>query len=85
VIPLLVTVCRRGDGLWWHMYVPTVPVVLLLSPLLLLVVLGGVIACLIFHVSVIGALRGTGRVLWALPGSRFDIEYGGSAVRIHIS
>lgn len=85
MIPLLVTVRRRGDGRWWQLYVPVVPVVLLLSPLLLLAVIGGLIACWIFHVSVIGALRGTGRVLWALPGSQFDLEYGGSAVQVHIS
>ena len=85
MIPLLVTVRRRDDGRWWRLYVPVLPLVVLLSPLLVLVLLGGVVACLIYRVSVVGALRGTGRVLWALPGSRFDIEYGCSAVQVHIS
>jgi hypothetical protein len=85
VIPLLVTVQRRDDGRWWRLYVPVVPLAVVLLPLLLLVVLAGVVACVVYRVNVVGALRGTGRVLWALPGSRFDIEYGCSAVQVHIS
>ncbi|GAA3780792.1 hypothetical protein GCM10022225_81450 [Plantactinospora mayteni] len=85
MIPHLVTYRqRRHDGRWLRVYVPVLPVVLLLSPLLLLAVLGGVVACLIFGVSPVGALRGAGRLLWALPGARFEIEQGRMAVLVSV-
>ncbi|TDC20655.1 hypothetical protein E1265_21165 [Streptomyces sp. 8K308] len=85
MIPQLVTVRhRRPDGRWRRLYVPVLPVVLLLSPLLLLAVLGGVIACLIFRIGPVGALRGVGRLLWALPGARFEMEQGRTAVLVSV-
>jgi TRAP-type mannitol/chloroaromatic compound transport system permease large subunit len=85
MIPQLVTVrYRRPDGRRRRLYVPVLPVVLLLSPLLLLAVLGGVIACLATRVSPAGALRGAGQLLWALPGTRFEIEQGRTAVLVSV-
>jgi hypothetical protein len=85
MIPQLVTVrWRRSDGRRHRLWVPVVPVVLVLSPLLLLAVLGGMIACLIFHISPTGALRGVGRVLWSLPGARFEMEQGRAAVLVSV-
>ena len=85
MIPQLVTVRgRRPDGRPLRWYVPVLPVLLVLSPLLLLAVLGGLIACRIFRVSPVGALRGAGQLLWALPGSRFEIEQGRTAVRVSV-
>ena len=85
MIPLLVTVGYRRPGhRWLLLYVPVPLVVLVLSPLLLLAVLGGLVACRFFDVSPLGALRGTGQLLWALPGSRFEIEEGGTAVRVSV-
>jgi hypothetical protein len=52
--------------------------------LLLLAVLGGLVACLVFRVSAVGALRGTGQLLWALPGTRFEIEQGRTAVLVSV-
>jgi hypothetical protein len=69
MIPHLVTVRRRRpDGRWLRLYVPVLPVLLVLSPLLLLAVLAGLVACLATRVSPVGALRGTGQLLCALPG-----------------
>ncbi len=34
--------------------------------------------------SPVGALRGTGHVLWALPGTRFEIEQGRTAVLVSV-
>jgi len=85
MIPLLVTVgYRRQGGRRLRLYIPLVPVVLVLSPLLLLAVLGGLVACVIFRISPVGALRGAGQLLWALPGTRFEIEQGRTAVLVSV-
>jgi hypothetical protein len=85
VIPQLVTVgYRRPAGRWVRLYIPLLPVVLVLSPLLLLAVLGGLIACVIFQISPAGALRGAGRLLWALPGARLELDDGQTAFLIRV-
>jgi hypothetical protein len=87
MIPYLVTVrYRRRDGRWLRLYVPVVPVLLVLSPLLLLAVLAGLVACLVFRlwVSPVGALRGIGQLLLALPGTRFELEDGRMAVLVRV-
>ncbi|MDT0443037.1 hypothetical protein [Streptomyces johnsoniae] len=85
MIPQLVTVrYRRSDGRRRRLYVPVLPVGLVLSPLLLLAVPAGLVACLATRVSPVGALRGTGQLLWALPGTRFEIEYGRTAVLVSV-
>jgi hypothetical protein len=85
VIPQLVTVGhRRRGGRWLRLYVPVVPAALVLSPLLLLAGLAGLVACLIFRVSPAGALRGTGRLLWALPGTRVELDDGHMALLISV-
>jgi hypothetical protein len=85
MIPNLVTVRhRRPDGRWLRLYVPVLPLLLVLSPLLLLAVLGGLVACLATRVSPIGALRGTGQLLCALPGTRIEIDDGRTAVLVSV-
>ena len=85
MIPLLVTVGYRPAGRRWRrLYIPLLPVVLLLSPLLLLAVIGGLVACVIFRISPTGALRGAGRLLWALPGSRLEMDDGQTAFLIRV-
>ncbi|MFC3499467.1 hypothetical protein ACFOOK_00430 [Micromonospora krabiensis] len=85
MMPQLVTVRRRrSDGRSMRLHVPVLPVLLVLSPLLLIAVLGGLVACLATHVSPMGALRGVGRLLWALPGTRVEIEQGRAAVLVSV-
>ncbi|MFV2171624.1 hypothetical protein ACFHW2_02020 [Actinomadura sp. LOL_016] len=85
MIPQLVTVRYRGrGGRRLRLYVPVVPVALVLSPLLALAVAGGLAACVVFRVSPVGALRGVGRLLWALPGTRVGFEQGGSALQVSV-
>jgi hypothetical protein len=88
MIPQLVTVRhRRRNGRWLRLCVPVVPVLLVLSPLLLLAMLAGLVACLVFRVSALDALRalrGTGQLLCALPGTRFEVEQGRTAVLVHV-
>ena len=57
---------------------------LVLSPLLVLAVLVGLVACLATRVSPVCALRGTGQLLWALPGTRIEIEQGRTAVLVTV-
>jgi hypothetical protein len=86
MIPNLVTVGRRRpDGRWRRLYVPVLPVLLVLSPLLLLAVLAGLVACLATRIDPVGALRGTGQLLWALPGTRIEFEQGRMAVLVIVS
>ncbi len=85
MIPSLVTVrYRRDDGRWLRLYVPVLPVLLVLSPLLLLALLAGLVAGAAFGVSPVGALRGTGQLVRALPGTRIEVEDGQTAVLVSI-
>ena len=85
MIPQLVTVRhRRPDGRWRRLYVPVLPVLLVLSPLLPLAVLAGLVACVVYRISLVGALRATGQLLCALPGTRFEIEDGRTAVLVSV-
>ena len=85
MIPHLVTVRhRRPNGRWLRLYVPVLPVLLVLSPLLLLAVLAGLVACLATRVNPVGALRGSGQLLCALPGTRIEIEQGRTVVLVSV-
>jgi hypothetical protein len=85
MIPYLVTVgYRRSNGRWLRLYVPVLPVLLVLSPLLLLAVLAGLVAYRATRVSPVGALRGIGQLLWALPGSRIELDDGQTALLISV-
>ncbi len=85
MIPQLVTVRRRRpNGRWRRLYVPVLPVLLVLSPLLLLAVLVGLVACIATRVSPVGALRGTGQLLWSLPGTQVEVQQGHLAVLVSV-
>ena len=84
ILQLVTVRHRRPDGRWLRLYVPVLPVLLGLSPLLLLAVLAGLAACLAFRISPVGALRGAGQLLWALPGTRFEIEEGRTALLVSV-
>lgn len=85
MIPHLVTVrVRRSNGRRLRLYVPVLPVLLVLSPLLLLAVLAGLVACLATGVSPVWTLRGIGQLLCALPGTRFEMEQGPTAVLVSV-
>lgn len=85
MIPQLVTVgWRRPDGRWRRLHVPVLPILLVLSPPLLVAVLGGLIVGVFFDVSPMGALRGAGRLVCALPGTRFELEQGRTGVLVSV-
>ncbi|GLW96676.1 hypothetical protein [Microtetraspora sp. NBRC 16547] len=84
-MPQLLTVrVKRRDGRPIRIWVPVLPVVLVLSPVVVLAVLGAAVACLVYRIDVVRAL-GTGwRIVSALPGTRFDIEQGRTGVLVAI-
>ncbi|MET8357393.1 hypothetical protein [Micromonospora sp. NPDC005171] len=57
---------------------------LLLFPVLVLVALAAIVACLVFRIGVVRALGAGWRVIAALPGARFDIEHCRTAVLVAI-
>ncbi|WP_428964801.1 hypothetical protein [Micromonospora fluostatini] len=84
-MPQLVAVrCTRAHGRPLRIWVPVLPVVLVLSPVLLLAVLAAAVACLVYRISVVRALGAGWGVVSALPGTRIDIEHGRTAVLVTI-
>jgi hypothetical protein len=86
MMPQLVTVRvhdgqRRPIRLW----VPLLPVIIVLSPLLLVAVLVAVVGCLIYRIHPLRALRATWSVLSALRGVRLDIHQGRTTVYVNIA
>ncbi|WP_433729413.1 hypothetical protein ACQP2Y_17370 [Actinoplanes sp. CA-051413] len=84
-MPQLVTVrVNSSRGRRIRIWVPVLPVVLVLLPVLVLATLVAAVACLVHRVSVARAL-GTGwRTVSALPGTRVDIEQGRTAVLVTV-
>jgi hypothetical protein len=67
-----------------RIWIPVIPVLVLLSPLLILGALIVGVGCLAYRVNPFRAL-GTGwRVLWAIPGTHVDVEQGNTAVLVNI-
>lgn len=76
-MPHLVTLrVKRPGHRTIRLWIPVLLVVIVLSPILLLALIGGVIACLIFDMKVVPTYAGLWRVVAALPGSHFDYEQG---------
>ena len=60
------------------------PVLLVLSPFVVLAAVVAAVACLVYRISLLRAL-GTGwRLMSALPGTRVDVEHGRTAVLVTI-
>ncbi|MCX5116861.1 hypothetical protein OG992_06695 [Micromonospora sp. NBC_00362] len=84
-MPQLVTVkVNRPDRRPVRVWVPVLPVALVLFPVVVLVVLAAIVACVVFRIGVVRALNAAWRVISALPGARFDIEQGHTAVFVAI-
>ena len=85
MMPQLITVrIRRPQGRVIRIWIPVIPVLVLLSPLLILGALVVGVACLMYRVNPFRAL-GTGwRVLWATSGTRVDVEQDNTAVLVNI-
>ena len=86
MIPQLVTLgYRRPGGHWRRLYVPVLPVALVALPLLLLAALAALAACAVFRVNPAGTARAVGQLLWALPGTRIEVDEGQGQTALQIS
>lgn len=86
MIPQLITVSfHNGDDRRWRLFVPVLPMVLLVSPILVLVAPICGIACIAQRVNPFAALFAVCRLMCALPGTRVDIaERGRTTLRVNI-
>jgi hypothetical protein len=84
-MPQLLTVrVKRPEGRPIRIWVPVLPVALVLSPLLVLAALAGVVACVMYQIRVMRAVAAAWRLLCALPGTRVDVREGRTAVLVSI-
>jgi len=74
-MPLLVRVqVGRPDRRTLRFWIPVLPVLLLLSPLLVLAALAAAVTCLVWRIPPIRALVAAGRLVCALRGTRIEID-----------
>jgi hypothetical protein len=84
-MPQLVTVrVNHPEGRPIRLWVPVLPVLLVLSPFLILAALLAAVACLMFRVRVMRAFGAGWRLFCALPGTRVDVHEGRTAVLVSI-
>lgn len=85
MMPQLLTVrVRSPRGRRIRIWVPVLPVLLVLAPILILAALVAVVACLIYRIRVLRAFGGGWRLFCALSGTRVDISEGRTAVLVSI-
>jgi hypothetical protein len=85
MMPQLLTVrVTRPQHRSVRIWVPVLPAVLLLAPLLILAGLAAAVACLMYRVSVGPAFGNGWRLFCALPGTRIDIREGPTTVLVSI-
>ncbi len=85
-MPQVVSVrVRNTRGRRIRLWIPTIPVLLILSPLLLLGLAVGAVACLVWRINPARALHASWRLLCALRGTRVEIAQHPTSVLINIS
>jgi hypothetical protein len=85
MMPQLLTVrVNRPAGRPIRIWVPVLPVALVLSPLLILAALAAAVACLVYRISVVRAFGAGWRLFFALPGTRLDVDDGRTAFLVSI-
>jgi hypothetical protein len=85
MMPQVVSVrVRNGRGRRVRLWIPLLPVLLILSPVVLLVLALSALACLVWRINPVRALYAGWRLLCALSGTRIEIEQSGTAVLVNI-
>ncbi|MFD2765401.1 hypothetical protein [Micromonospora eburnea] len=86
-MPQVVSVrVRNGRGRRVRLWIPILPVLLVLSPVLLLALAVAVaaVACLVWRINPVRALDAGWGLLCALRGTRIEIEHSRTAVLVDI-
>jgi hypothetical protein len=73
---------ERPSGRRFQIRIPVLPVLLVLSPLL---ILAAAVACLVFRVSMVRTFGAGARIPFALPGTQLDFRVEGWAVLVSIT
>jgi hypothetical protein len=86
VIPQLVTVrvVRPGGRRPIRLWIPVLLVAVIFAPLLIVIALAAVVACLVYDINVPRVFRAGWQLMTALPGTRVDIAEGTTAVFVSI-
>lgn len=84
-MPQLLTVrVEQPDHRPIRIWLPVLPVLLVLSPLLLLAAVAVVVACVVYRISVLRAFVTGWQVFCASSGTRVDVHEGRSIVLVSI-
>ncbi|MEU8260387.1 hypothetical protein AB0C02_07175 [Micromonospora sp. NPDC048999] len=67
-----------------RLWIPVLPVLLILSPVLLLALAVAVVACLVWRINALQALHRSWRLLCALRGTRIEIDQNHAAFMFNI-
>ncbi len=85
MIPYLLRVqVRQPHHRTLRLWIPVLPVLLVLSPLLLLAALGAIIACLVVRIDPLRTLVAAVRLLCALKGTRVEVDQPDVVVLVDI-
>ncbi len=85
MMPQLVTVrVHSGGSRRIRLWIPVLPVLLLLSPILLLVAVASAAVCLAYRVHPGRALYAGWRLVSSLGGTRIEVEHGRTAVLVSL-
>lgn len=84
MMPQVVDVRVQTKSRRFRLWIPLLPVLLLLSPLVLLFLVVLVVACLATRVNPLRALWTGWRLLWSLGGTRIEIEHGRTAALVRL-
>jgi hypothetical protein len=85
MMPQVVSVRVRSErGRRLRLWAPVLPTLLVLTPLVLLALVASAVACLVNRINPIRMFYLAWRLLWALGGTRIEIEQGRTAVLVDI-
>jgi len=86
MMPQLVTLrVHSGRGRRIRLWIPLLPVLIVLSPLLLVAALVLVVACLSYRVNPARALHAGWDLMTALDGFRVEIQQGRTEVHVNVT
>jgi hypothetical protein len=86
MIPQLITVSVRSrPGRHFRLWIPLLPIYVILSPILFLAIIAGVVACARYRINPIRVLIAATRLLSGLAGLHIDIKQGHSAVKVKLA